>query len=303
MPIPDYQTVMLPLLRLTVDSSDHRLSEAVERLGPEFGLTNIEMDELLPSGTSTVFGSRVGWAKTYLRQAGLLEPAKRGIFRITARGRSLLAEDPKRISVTMLDRYEEFRAFKSRKKGSIDLDSTEAADMGETPEEALASAHNKLRKRLENDLLDQIKSASPAFFEGLVVDLLVRMGYGGSRQDAGRAVGRSGDGGIDGIINEDKLGLDLIYIQAKRWEGVVGRPEIQKFAGALQGQRANKGVFITTSNFTREAQDYADLINTKIILIDGERLSSLLVDHNVGVTPVGVYEIKRIDTDYFDGEL
>ena len=203
----------------------------------------------------------------------------------------------------MLDRYEEFRAFKSRKKGSIDLDSTEAADMGETPEEALASAHNKLRKRLENDLLDQIKSASPAFFEGLVVDLLVRMGYGGSRQDAGRAVGRSGDGGIDGIIKEDKLGLDLIYIQAKRWEGVVGRPEIQKFAGALQGQRANKGVFITTSNFTREAQDYADLINTKIILIDGERLSSLLVDHNVGVTPVGVYEIKPIDTDYFEGEL
>lgn len=159
-----------------------------------------------------------------------------------------------------------------------------------------------MRKSLESELLEQIKSSSPAFFENLVIDLLVRMGYGGSRQDAGQAVGRSGDGGIDGIIKEDKLGLDLIYVQAKRWEAVIGRPEIQKFAGALQGQRANKGVFITMSSFTREAVEYVSVINTKIILIDGDQLMSLLVDNNVGVTPIGVYEIKRIDSDYFDGE-
>jgi len=172
----------------------------------------------------------------------------------------------------------------------------------QTPEDALASAYQKLRKNLEDELLDQIKSASAAFFERLVIDLLVAMGYGGSRQDAGRAVGRSGDGGIDGIIKEDKLGLDVIYVQAKRWEGTVGRPEIQKFAGALQGQRANKGVFITTSTFTRDAEEYANVINSKIILIDGERLASLMVDHNVGVAPVGVYELKKIDSDYFEGE-
>ena len=172
----------------------------------------------------------------------------------------------------------------------------------QTPEDALASAYQKLRKNLEDELLDQIKSASAAFFERLVIDLLVAMGYRGSRQDAGRAVGRSGDGGIDGIIKEDKLGLDVIYVQAKRWEGTVGRPEIQKFAGALQGQRANKGVFITTSTFTRDAEEYANVINSKIILIDGERLASLMVDHNVGVAPVGVYELKKIDSDYFEGE-
>ena len=171
-----------------------------------------------------------------------------------------------------------------------------------TPEDALAAAYQKLRKSLEADLLDQVKSSSPAFFERLVIDLLVSMGYGGSRRDAGRAIGKSGDGGIDGIIKEDKLGLDAIYIQAKRWEGTVGRPEIQKFAGALQGQRATKGVFITTSNFSREAEEYANIINTKIILVDGERLATLMVDHNVGVSMLGVYELKKVDSDYFEGD-
>ena len=172
----------------------------------------------------------------------------------------------------------------------------------QTPEDALASAFQKLRKNLESELLEQVKSSSPAFFERLVIDLLVAMGYGGSRQDAGRAIGRSGDEGIDGIIKEDKLGFDAIYVQAKRWEATVGRPEIQKFAGALQGQRANKGVFITTSDFSREAHEYANAINTKIILIDGQRLTQLMADHNVGVAPVGNYELKRVDSDYFEGE-
>jgi len=159
-----------------------------------------------------------------------------------------------------------------------------------------------LRQELELELLDQLKAATPAFFEQVVIDLLVAMGYGGSRQDAGRAIGKSGDGGIDGIIKEDKLGLDVIYVQAKRWENVVGRPEIQKFAGALQGHRSNKGVFITTSSFTKEAIDYARIINSKIILLDGKELTSLMIDHNVGVSTVGLYELKKIDTDYFEGD-
>jgi restriction system protein len=175
-------------------------------------------------------------------------------------------------------------------------------EAAQTPEEALDAAYNKLRENLEAELLAQVKAASPSFFERLVTDLLVAMGYGGSRQDAGRAVGRSGDGGIDGIIKEDRLGLDLIYVQAKRWEGQVGRPEIQKFVGALQGQRANKGVFLTTSSFSREAEGYASTISSKIILVNGERLASLMVDHDVGVTAVGEYKLKKIDSDYFEGE-
>jgi restriction system protein len=172
----------------------------------------------------------------------------------------------------------------------------------ETPEERMATAYQTLRADLQADLIEQVKSASPPFFERLVVDLLLAMGYGGSRQDAGRAIGKSGDGGIDGIIKEDKLGLDVIYIQAKRWEGTVGRPEVQKFAGALQGHRASKGVFITTSSFTREAEEYANAINTKLILINGAVLTELMIDHNVGVATTGTYELKRVDADYFEGE-
>ncbi len=166
----------------------------------------------------------------------------------------------------------------------------------------MGAAYQRVRRNLEVELLEQVKAASPAFFEQLVVDLLVAMGYGGSRQDAGRAIGRSGDGGIDGIIKEDKLGLDVIYLQAKRWDATVGRPDIQRFAGALQGQRAGKGVFITTSNYSREALEYVNLISTRLILVDGAQLARLMVDHNVGVSPVGFYEIKKIDADYFEGE-
>lgn len=305
MPIPDYQTLMLPVLRLAEDGLEHRFRDAVERLASGFNLTDAERSELLASGAQPVFDNRVGWARSYLKQAGLLHSPKRGIFQITDLGKSLLADAPSRIDASLLERYEAFRNFKARRR-----DKSEGEDKyvepevtsNLTPEDALAAAYGKLRENLEADLMDQIKSSSPAFFERLVIDLLVAMGYGGSRQDAGRAIGRSGDGGIDGIINEDKLGLDVIYVQAKRWEGTVGRPEIQKFAGALQGQRANKGVFITTSTFSREAEEYANVINSKIILIGGERLTRLMVDHNVGVAPVGVYELKKVDSDYFDGE-
>ncbi|WEN41616.1 Mrr restriction system protein [Thauera sp. GDN1] len=305
MPIPDYQTLMLPLLRLAGDGGEHRFRDAVEYLAAQFGLTDAERGELLPSGTAPIFDNRVGWARTYLKQAGLIKSVKRGIFRITESGVELLARAPDRIDTSTLERYEAFLAFRNRRRERGEGETREQAEAVNedlTPEDALAAAYQKLRKSLEADLLDQVKASSPAFFERLVIDLLVSMGYGGSRRDAGRAIGKSGDGGIDGIIKEDKLGLDAIYIQAKRWEGTVGRPEIQKFAGALQGQRATKGVFITTSNFSREAEEYASIINTKIILLDGERLATLMVDHNVGVSMLGVYELKKVDSDYFEGD-
>lgn len=306
---------MLPLLQLAADGAEHRFRDAVEELAIRFELSDEERTEMLPSGTAPLFDNRVGWARTYLKQAGLLESPKRGFFKITARGRGVLADNPPRITASLLDQFEEFRAFRTRKRDESSETTprtTEASQThdrqsqnllsDQTPEDMLASAYQHLRSNLENELIEQVKAASPAFFERLVIDLLVQMGYGGSRQDAGRAIGKSGDGGIDGIIKEDKLGLDVIYVQAKRWEGTVGRPEIQKFAGALQGQRASKGVFITTSGYSRDAIDYVGMINAKIILIDGEQLAGLMVDHGVGVSTVGMYELKRLDNDYFEGE-
>ena len=304
MAIPDYQTLMLPLLRYAGDGGDCSFREAIEHLAYEFALTDSELAELLPSGAALLFSNRVGWARTYLKYAGLLEPLKRGQFRITAQGKALLARQPVRIDNNTLNQYEPFREWRSRGKEVPTNTTTPAINPAEeqTPEDAMATAYASVRKTLETELIEQIKAASPAFFERLVVDLIIAMGYGGSHKDAGRAIGRSGDGGIDGIINEDKLGLDVIYLQAKRWEGTVGRPEIQKFAGALQGQRAGKGIFITTSGFSQEAIEYAKVIATRIILIDGERLTSLMFDHNVAVTRTGFYEIKKVDSDYFDGE-
>lgn len=304
MPIPDYQTVMLPLLRLSSNGQECPFREAVERLADEFTLTGDERAELLPSGTAHVFGSRVGWARSYLKQAGLLDAPKRGVFRITPAGQALLATNPARVDNNLLNQYPSFRAFRARGREADDGVRPNFAEVAaeQTPEDAMASAYQRVRKTLEAELLEQIKASSSVFFEKLVVDLVVAMGYGGSRQDAGRAVGRSGDGGIDGIIKEDRLGLDVIYLQAKRWENTVGRPEVQKFAGALQGQRANKGIFITTSNYSRDALEYINVIATKIILIDGDMLTSLMVDHNVAVAKTGTYELKKIDSDYFEGE-
>ncbi|MCB1805578.1 MAG: restriction endonuclease [Candidatus Competibacteraceae bacterium] len=304
MAIPDYQTLMLPVLKLAADAQEHKFSHAVIALADEFGLTEEERNELLPSGSQAVFNNRVGWARSYLKQAGLLASPKRGYFVITQKGKDLLANKPDKVDVSVLEQYPEFIEFKNRRKDKGESETAEEVESEtiQTPEDALASAYSKLRQALESEILNAVKEASPSFFERLVVDLLVKMGYGGNRQDAGKALGKSGDGGIDGIINEDRLGLDVIYIQAKRWEGSVGRPEIQKFAGALQGQRARKGVFITTSSFTKEATDYAALIESKIILIGGEQLSRLMVEFNVGVSTVGQYEVKKLDSDYFDNE-
>jgi restriction system protein len=299
MAIPDYQTIMLPLLQFAGDGKEHTLREAVEKLSDIFGLSEEERDVLLPSGQQTVFHNRVGWARTYMKKALLLDAPRRSFFIISKRGKEVLASNPKRIDAEFLDQFAEFKEFKSlrHEKTEVELPTT-----NDTPEEVLESAFLSLRQSLASDILQQIKSCQPRQFERMVVQLLVAMGYGGTLKDAGKAVGKSGDEGIDGIIKEDRLGLDIIYIQAKRWEGTVSRPEIQKFAGALQGQRARKGIFITTSEFSKEAQEYVAKIDSKIVLIDGQQFAQYMIDHNLGVTPVANYEIKRIDSDYFTEE-
>ncbi len=300
MPIPDYQTLMLPLLRLLKDKEEHSLQEAIDALGSEFTLTEAEMKELLPSGQQEVFHNRVGWARTYMKKAGLVDTTRRGHFMISDRGLQVLSMNPKRIDVKFLDQFDEFKQFRALRHTRVaEGEAPEPNDSDTTPEEALETAYKRLRDSLASDLLLQIKSISPSLFEKLVIELLVKMGYGGTRQDAGKAIGRSGDEGIDGIIKEDRLGLDIIYIQAKRWENTVGRPEVQKFAGALQGQRAKKGIMITTSAFSQEAQDYASRIDSKIVLIDGDRLAQFMIDNNLGVSVMANYEVKKIDTDYF----
>lgn len=306
MPIPDYQTLMLPLLRFAADGNDHTTREAVEILANEFQLTPAERSELLASGQQAIFNNRVGWANSYLKKAGLLESPRRGALRITALGRQVLSDNPPKIDVKFLERFPEFVEFRDASRNSRDAETTEsvATATERTPEEALELAHQSIRLNLAQDILSRILSCSPTFFERLVVELLVKMGYGGSRRDAGERIGQSGDGGIDGIIKEDRLGLDTIYIQAKRWQGSVGRPEIQKFVGALQGQRAKKGVFITTSSYTAEAIDYALRIDTKVVLIDGQLLANLMMDFDVGVSVSASYIVKRIDSDYFEeGEV
>lgn len=297
---------MLPLLRVAADGSDHTTREAVEVLATEFQLTSAERNELLASGQQAIFNNRVGWANSYLKKAGLLESPRRGALRITARGLQILGENPARIDVRFLERFPEFIEFRDASRNIRETTTTEsvAITTEQTPEEALELAHQSLRLSLAQDILSRILSCSPTFFERLVVELLVKMGYGGSRRDAGERIGQSGDGGIDGIIKEDRLGLDTIYIQAKRWQGSVGRPEIQKFVGALQGQRAKKGVFITTSSYTSEAIDYASRIDTKVVLIDGQLLANLMMDFDVGVSVSASYIVKRIDSDYFEeGEV
>ena len=304
MSLPDYQTLMLPLLRFAADGNEHAVREAVDVLAEEFRLTPAERHERLPSGSQQIFNNRVGWANAYLKKAGLLESPRRGVLRVTARGKQVLSDNPPRVDVKYLERFPEFaefyRAF--RKNGGTATAEIVPIAPEKTPEETLELTYQDLRWRLAQDILSRILSCSPAFFERLVIELLVKMGYGGSRRDAGERIGQSGDGGIDGIIKEDKLGLDAIYIQAKRWENTVGRPEIQKFIGALAQQRAKKGLFITTSSFSSDAEDCVSRIEAKVVLIDGETLAQMMIDHNVGVSTVGTYEVKKIDSDYFSEE-
>ncbi len=293
---------MLPLLTSLKDGKEHGFRELVESLAIQFQLTPENRKELLPSRKQPTFDNRVGWARTYLGKAGLLESPKRSVVQITPRGEQTLATNLRKINIKYLLQFDEFIEFRNKKSdasGQTTPVSVSVVVDTETPEESLEGAYQTLRDNLSDELLTTIKRCSPAFFERLVVDVIVSMGYGGSRREAGRAIGGTGDDGIDGIINEDRLGLDSIYLQAKRWDGTVGRPEIQKFAGALQGYRARKGIFITTSSFTKDAQEYTSRIDSKIVLIDGQRLASLMIDHNVGVTSEALYEVKRTDSDYF----
>lgn len=301
MSIPDFQTLMLPLLKVVADGREYRLRDVVELLAREFQLTDEERQQLLPSGRYPTFDNRIAWAKTYLKKAGLIDQPRRAYFQITERGRKVLSSPPASINMKFLEQFPEYIAFKesSEQVETQQQMAQSASAQSETPEELIEGGARTIRKELAGEILQRIKGCSPSFFERLVVELLVKMGYGGTRQDAGRAIGRSGDEGIDGVIHEDRLGLDVIYLQAKRWGGLVGRPEIHKFVGALQGQRAKKGVFITTSDFTKEAVEYVRNIDNKVVLINGALLANLMIDHNVGVSLAATYEIKKIDSDYF----
>ncbi len=305
MAIPGFQDIMLPFLQHISDGKDHALRDLIDTLAGEFRLADEERREPLPSGKQPIFNNRVGWARTHLKKAGLIDVPQRAVFRITPRGKQVLAEKPARIDIRLLNRFPEFVAFRTvapKENDSAKASSHEDTSLEKSPEETIEFAYLEIRQDLAAELLTQVKNCSPEFFERLVVELLVKMGYGGSTKDAGRAIGRSGDEGIDGVIKEDKLGLDAVYIQAKKWEGTVSRPEIQKFVGALHGQKARKGIFITTSSFTKEARDYTKNVESRVVLIGGEELAQLMIDHNIGVSPTRVFELKKLDSDFFSEE-
>ena len=302
MAIPGYQEFMYPFLRMLEDGQEHSLRESYVRLADEFDLTEQEREEMLPSGKQRIVHNRVGWTRTYLKKAGLLNTIRPGVFVITERGKQLLADS----SITAIDnsflmQFPEFPQFKNKGDGQKNLVTPPIA-IERTPLEEIERNYKVLKEEAKEDLLEKVKSGTPLFFEKLVVDLLVAMGYGGSMKDAGQAIGRSGDEGIDGIIKEDVLGLDMIYLQAKRWENTVTRPEIQKFAGSLDGQRARKGVFITTSSFSDGAKDFVRMIDKKIILIDGDTLTEYMFTYNIGVSHEETFVIKKVDEDYFGEE-
>lgn len=303
--IPKYEEIMLPFLKYLADGQEHGLSETHDALAEQFKLTDEELRELLPSGRQPVFRNRVGWARTYLKKAGLLTSPQRAHFKISDKGFALLKENPTEITSKFLTRYDDFVELQSikkdKKESRISLQSELIKnDTDQTPEESLEYAYQKLHSALSKEVLDIVRTCSPAFFEKLVIDLLITMGYGGSRKDAGQAMGKSGDGGIDGIINEDKLGLDIIYLQAKRWDNAVPVKEIRDFTGALASKKAKKGIFITTSNFPKSVYEFVRQVEYKIILIDGERLADLMIEHSIGLSTVNTYHVKTIDTDYFE---
>ena len=298
MAVPDFQSFFKPLLDLAADGKEHSMQEARDVIAKKMALPEEDMKELLPSGLQTKFDNRVAWAKSYFVQAKVLESPRRGHFRITQRGLDLHKKGHKRIDVRILNEYPEFIEFHKARSPKEEEPEAQA----ETPEETLEKAYGSIRSDLAGQIVERITSNSPQFFERLVIDLMVAMGYGGSRADAGKSIGGTGDEGIDGIIKEDRLGLDLVYLQAKRWDGTVGRPEVQKFVGALQGKRAKKGVFITTGKFSDDARKYVETIDPKVILIDGRMLAELMIDHGLGTTTTASYQVKRVDSDYFTEE-
>lgn len=302
--IPDFQTLMLPVLKEVSDGKEHKICDVVNSLAKQFSLGDEELTIMISSGTQSVFYNRISWAKTHLKKARLIESETKGTIKITERGKQVLQEKPTRIDIKFLKKFDEFVEFRTKSNSKKEKTEIETDYDNQTPEELIETAFQDFQKSLAEDLLEKIRSVSPSFFEKLVVALLVKMGYGGSIKDAGKAVGKTGDEGIDGIIKEDKLGLDVIYVQAKRWKenNIIGRPEIQKFVGALAGQGAKKGIFITASSFSKEALEYKPMNDTKVILIDGMELANYMIEYNLGVAPLHNYELKKIDSDYFDEE-
>jgi restriction system protein len=302
MPVPDFQEVMRPLLTAIADGVEHELKEVKSKLIAHFSITEDELRTKIPSGRAFLFDNRLGWANTYLKKAGLITSARRGYLQITALGSSFLKDHPDGIKISDLKKIEQFKEFHQVKdkesKQPIGAELTEIEE--KSPEEVIDSAFEVILNDLRSELIVTIKNCSPLFFEKMVIDLLIKMGYGGSRREAGTAIGKSGDEGIDGIINEDKLGLDSIYIQAKRLENTVPIKEIRDFAGSLLSKKARKGVFITTSDFPKSAYDFVNSIEPRIILVDGNKMASLMIEHGVGISTKETYEIKSIDNDYFE---
>lgn len=301
--IPDYQSLMRPVLECAT-KGEVRIRDVVDKLSDMFGLTDEERDELLPSGKQTRFSNRVHWAKSYLKQAGLVKATKRAYFVITDRGKAALADSDADINKSYLEQFEEFQEFQSRTKDSEGADILPADDIESTatPDELLRAAHKKINATLSAELLDRVREASPLFFETLIVQLLLAMGYGGSSENAGRALGKSGDDGVDGVIDQDPLGVDQIYVQAKRYtEGnSVGAGAIRDFFGALSLKKAQKGIFVTTSSFSPSAIQTAKDLSTRIVLIDGVQLARLLTRYNIGCREEEVIHLKKIDEDFFE---
>jgi restriction system protein len=302
MAVPDFQSILLPLLKLSADGKEHTVPETEEKLADILNLTKEDREEMLPSGTQRRFVNRLAWTKVHLSKAGLIMSPRRSVYKITQRGLDALKENPDKINMGYLKQFEEYREFIKPTKGKDNADSDigPLAESLTTPRETLENAYQVLRKELVQDILEKVKQATPRYFEEIVVELLVRMGYGGTVKDAGQATQYTNDEGVDGVIKEDKLGLDVIYIQAKRYKDIaIGRPEIQAFVGALDGKHANKGIFLTTSRFADTAFAYVKSISKKVVLIDGEQLANYMIDYNLGVSTTAVFELKKIDNDYF----
>lgn len=301
MAVPDFQTLMRPLLAVHEDGQEHEIAATRSQLADEFQLSADDRAERIPSGRVTTLQNRVGWAATYLYRSGLLERPRRAHYRITARGRDTLGTHPDRVDLSVLKQFEEFQEFRQLEHGSGGNAAATAEELSDsiTPEERIDTGRRELHSALVADVLDRVREGSWEFFEQLVLDVLKAMGYGGPEGSIERLGGHGGDGGVDGVVREDALGLDLIYVQAKSWEGTIGRPEIQRFFGALHGKRATKGVFMTTSNFSADAREYAESVTPRVILVDGRQLAERMIEHGVGVTEKQTVVIKGINLDYF----
>jgi restriction system protein len=302
MPIPDFQFLMLSIMKVAQDGAEHTARELRQRIGDDLGLTDAERKELLPSGTQPVLTNRIAWARVHLTMAGLLEKTGKGRFRITQRGKEALSSNPSTINMRFLFQFPEYAEARNKAKTDTAVEPASHASTSEvaSPQERIELAFRELNNSLTTELRSKLASIDPFRFEQVVLDLVVKMGYGGSKKEAAQVTQRTADEGIDGLINEDRLGLEAICIQAKRWKHKVGRPEIQNFVGAIAGKKAGKGIFITTSDFHENAREYATSLHQKLVLIDGRRLAELMIEHNIGVAPEQPYIIKNVDTDYFE---